>query len=377
MTIRHIRRKNKNGTVHEFYLIDVTHTRPDGTRSRVRDVARVQTRRGAEAEEREILAALVGGTYQSETKPETTHAQSNGGTIAEFAPTCIATLAVNKKPTTVETERSVLRHHLLPFFGSMTLDAIDIQSIDAFKANRIAAGQSKKSVNNMLGVLSVVLHAAAEWKRIVAAPRIKLLKVPRPDIEFLTFEQSDALLAASSGQWRTMILVGIRTGLRLGELLGLRWCDVDAKGGKLLVRQAIVRGRVTTPKSGKPREVPLSGQARDALLAHRHLRGDLVFCHDDGAPHSKNTTKWPLYSACRRAGLVRLGWHALRHTFASHLVMRGVSIKAVQELLGHSDIATTMRYAHLAPHVTRDAVMLLDGAGSRQPVGNAPAQLAN
>src|SRR3954471_6115379 len=91
----------------------------------------------------------------------------------------------------------------------------------------------------------------------------------------------------------------------------------------------------------------------------------------------KNEVNHPLWRATRRAGLRRIGWHVLRHTFASHLAMRGVPLKAIQELLGHASIVTTMRYAHLAPHVARDAVRLLDrarpAAAPRPAPNSAPA----
>jgi len=97
-----------------------------------------------------------------------------------------------------------------------------------------------------------------------------------------------------------------------------------------------------------------------ALKKHRHLRGEYIFCKEDGSMFTKNESKHPLWRACKRAGLRSIGWHALRHTFASHLAMRGVPLKAIQELLGHSTIEMTMRYAHLSPTVKRDAVAQLD-----------------
>jgi Phage integrase family len=109
-----------------------------------------------------------------------------------------------------------------------------------------------------------------------------------------------------------------------------------------------------------------------AITADREqyvLLGGLLWPGEGGRNLSKGDTKWPLWRACKRAGLRRVGWHILRHTFASHLVMRGVPLKAVQELLGHASIEMTMRYAHLAPGVTLDAVRLLDAPAPR--VSNA------
>ena len=95
------------------------------------------------------------------------------------------------------------------------------------------------------------------------------MKAPPSKFDFLTFEESARLIAHAEGPWRTMIIVALRTGLRRGELLGLRWEDVDLVRGRLFVQQSYVRGVYGTPKSGKAREVPLSNQARLALEAHR------------------------------------------------------------------------------------------------------------
>jgi len=211
-------------------------------------------------------------------------------------------------------------------------------------------------------VLGKSLALAVEWGRLRTAPKMGFLRVPEPTITFLTFEEAPLLLdGADVGAWRAMILLGLRAGLRQGEILALRWPNVDLVRGALHVREAIWRGIVGTPKGGRSREVPLSDELRAALreLPSR-FAGGLVFPAEGGRHLRKNECKWPLWRACKTAALRRVGWHVLRHTFASHLVMRGVSLKAVQELLGHKDIKMTMRYAHLAPGITRDAVALLD-----------------
>ena len=108
----------------------------------------------------------------------------------------------------------------------------------------------------------------------------------------------------------------------------------------------------------------VSDQALVTLKRHRHLRGDFVFCAEGGEMLTTSSCKWPIWQTCKRARLRRIGWHVLRHSFASHLVIRGARLKAVQELLGHADIKMTMRYAHLSPDARREAVRLLDGHGT-------------
>lgn len=161
--------------------------------------------------------------------------------------------------------------------------------------------------------------------------------------------------------WATMILVAMRTGLRRSELRALRWIDVDLVGKRLLVRQALDdRGVVGLPKNGRARDVPLSDDALAALKAHRHLRGPLVFCNPDGTAFTQRQMEPPIARACRRAGLREIGWHVLRHTFASHLAMRGYNATTIQSLGGWETISMVNRYAHLSPDARREAVQALD-----------------
>ena len=192
-------------------------------------------------------------------------------------------------------------------------------------------------------------------------PRTTARAHPDPDFDFLTFEEADRLIAGPRDEWRVMIFLALRTGMRRGELLGLRWEDVDLSVGRINVRQSYVREEFGTPKSGKPRLIPLGDDVIEALRFQRHDRGPLVFCDYHGKPLTPSLLMSPLTRALKRAGLRSVGWHVLRHTFASHLVMRGVALKVVQELLGHSSIETTMIYAHLMPEIVRDAVRTLDG----------------
>jgi integrase len=217
-----------------------------------------------------------------------------------------------------------------------------------------------KTINNVLTVLRRMLSIARKRGLIEKVPDIDWFRAPPPEPEFLSFDQADHLLATVPMGWRTMILVALRTGLRLGELLALRWTDVDLELGQLHVRQNVVKGVIGTPKSGHGRRVPLGDDVIAALRAHRHELGQYVFFRRRGKMIYTRAAHDGIRSCFRIAGMNHSGWHILRHTFASHLVMRGVALKAVQELLGHSTINMTLRYAHLSPDVIRDAVKRLD-----------------
>jgi integrase len=357
MSVRRVNRRDpKTGAVRQFWMVDVDFEHVDGHRERVRKVSPVQSFRGAERYEREVRAALSAPVVDKEKEVPRVVPR-----LSEFVPEFLVTYAqVNNKFSEVETKRSTCKCHLVPFFGAMRLDAIGARDIERFKAKMIGEGYAPKSVNNALTVLRKMLSVAVDWDHLDHVPAVKWLRVPPQRFDFLDFDEAQRLVAGADARWRPMIVTALKTGLRLGELMALRWEDVDLIAGRLVVRQNLSRGRLTTPKNGRERQVPLSDDLVTCLKAHRHRRGELLFCHDDGSCLRRGETKHPLWRACARAGLRRIGWHSLRHTFASHLVMRGAPMKAVQELLGHQSFEMTMRYAHLSPDVRKDAVRLLD-----------------
>jgi integrase len=333
-------------------------------RKRVRRRSPVDTKRGAQEHERTLRQRLMNGEPLDPTPAEPEVEVDPTPTLAEFSTDFMEKYArVENKPSEVRSKTTVFNKHLIPFFGEMKLSEISRRDIDAFKAAKVAQGLKPKTINNMLTILRRCLYIAVEWEVIEHVPKVKWLKAPEPDFDFLDFDEAERLLQAAKAEpeWYVMMLTGLRTGLRIGELRALRWQDVDLVAGRLSVRQAVAKNDLGTPKSGRKRTIELGRDIQAALKKHRHLRGELVFCQPDGRMLTENECKHPMRRTCRRAGLRLIGWHTLRHTFASHLVMRGAPLKAVQELLGHADIRMTMRYSHLSPDVRRDAVALLDG----------------
>lgn len=346
-------------------MIDIEHIGSEGVAQRIRRVAPGTTRRDAEAFELQLRAELTAAAPKNEEEKRPL-------TLAEFAPEFLANARANNKPSTVTEKATALERHLIPAFGTMRLDEIGTRNIEMFKARKLEEGLAPKTVNNLLVILRRLLAVACEYEVLGAVPRIKRLKEAEPEFDFLDFDEADRLVtaAAHEPEWQRAIVVTLHTGLRRGELIALRWDDVDLVAGRMIVRRAATRGHVDTPKSGRKREIPLNRTALTALKEQRHLRGPFVFPREDGSMRGDDDFFPPLRRATRRAGLREIGWHVLRHTFASHLTMRGGKPREVQELLGHSDIKVTMRYAHLSPAVKRDAVALLE---ARTPLGTRAA----
>ncbi len=264
----------------------------------------------------------------------------------------------NNKYSEILNKESVLRAHLNPCFGDKLLDKISSLDIESYKAKKLQSGQANKSVNNHLIILSKCLKMAQEWGVMENIPKIKLLKVQPQKFDFLSTEECQSLLDNCDGLLKEMVLVGLKTGLRFGELIALEWSDVDLKSNLMTVQKSISRGRLGSTKSNKIRYVPLLGDISEMLEIRSKKRG-VIFGRNDNIPLNPMLCLRWLHQACKKAGMRRIGWHTLRHTFASHLAQSGVSIVLIKELLGHADIKTTMRYSHLTSQAIRGAIEAL------------------
>jgi len=292
-------------------------------------------------------------------------------TLETFAPRFLDGYAIanRQKPSVIEAKESILKAHLIPLFGSKRLDAITSEHVQGIK--RRLADRSPKTVNNVLSVLNMLLKKAVEWNVIDRMPcAIRLLPISKPSAGFYDFDDYERLVAganAADSNAYLIVLLGGEAGLRCGEIIALEWRDVDLGKRQLCVQRSDWRGHVTVPKGGRLRYVPLTVRLAAALREHRHLRAPRVVCRRDGAPLTHNMVADSVRRAARRAGLAVSGVHRLRHTFCSHLAMRGAPARAIQELAGHQDLTTTQRYMHLSPAAIEGAIRLLDQHGPARP----------
>ncbi len=331
-----------------------------GRRTRYRKKSPENSRAGAQAYElvlRQRLARAepIGG---KEAQPAPTFADFASRWFREY-------VEVNTKPSTRHGYDQALKCHLIPFFGRSRLSEIGTEDIERFKTEKRRAGLSPKTINTRLSVLRRCLDTAHEWGYLSTLPRFKWLKVPPPSFDHLAPSESARLLAASaSSRWHLVVRCALRTGMRLGELLALRWEDVDLERRRIVVCRALSAGVVCSPKNNRTRFVPLTSDLAEALAAAQP-EGEYVFTGILGAPRCIYTAEEALKRICKRAGLRGIGWHVLRHTFASQLASEGVPLRLVQQLLGHSTIVMTERYAHLAPSVLDQVVEVLLDAERR------------
>lgn len=338
---------------------------PDGRRVRIFGTPAINTRAAAEAAERSRVMALYQTGEDRKPSPR----------FDDFAMRWMKTYpsAAGNRTLTVDAKRVHLEKHLSPALRAVPLDQIRGEVLDRLFA-KLHESLAPKTVKNIRGTLGTLLKTAHKWGELRAVPDLPPVKVPDQPWDFLSREEAEDLYAAAvDADERALFLFAIHTGARWGEQRAIAWGDLDWTRRQVVIRKSMPHNtdEVAPTKSGRERRVPMSGTLHDTMKAIRdlrHLKGGLVFGRRaDGGALSLYAARERLERACRKAGLRVIRWHDLRHSFASQLVTAGVSIRQVQEWMGHTTIAMTMRYAHLAPG-GGDAIRALD---SGQRAGSA------
>jgi integrase len=337
--------------------VDVLYRLSTGQRARERRRVRVSSKSAAqrwgEARERHLL-------LHGPTLPATKEVP----TLEQFAPRFLNehARANRQKPSGIAAKDMIARVHLGPALGSKALDAITTEDVQQLKHRLLT--KAPKTVNNVLTVLSVMLKKAVEWNVIGRMPcTVKMLPIVKRPMMFYDFDEFERLVDSArslDSRAHLLVLLAGEAGFRLGEMAALEWRDVDFTKGQVCIQRSAWKGQIAAPKGGRVRFVPLTTRLSAALRTHRHLRGPLVLYQDDGSALTEGRVQGWVRRAARRAGLHNNGPHILRHTFCSHLAMRGAPARAIQELAGHADLSTTQRYMHLSSAAVDGAIRLLE-----------------
>jgi integrase len=288
------------------------------------------------------------------------------------------------KSTTYESYERVIRCHIKPELGRRKLKTLAPDHVQVLYQRKLDAGLTPGTVRLVHSVLSRALDQAVKWGTV---PRnvCKATTPPRAhseEIKPLDSEQARSFLEEARGErLEALYVITVTAGLRIGELLGLLWQDVDLESAMLRVRRtkstAKTGPRFTAPKNGKGRSIRLTRRAVDALSAHKAAQNaerlkagslwedhGLVFATHGGRPlDSHNVARTSFKPLLKRAGLPDIRFHDLRHTCATLLLSRGHHPKLVQELLGHSSVAMTLdRYSHVLPGMGDQTAAAMEAA---------------
>jgi integrase len=255
------------------------------------------------------------------------------------------------KPSTLRDYRLSVEAHLRPAFGHLRLEQVTPELVDVWKRRLLAEGRAPRTCSKLLANLHGVFERARGRFGLAVNPVAGVERPPERysgDLDFYSAEEVRALVrAAASDRDAAIFLTAAFTGLRRGELVALRWRDIDFSGSVIRVRGSVTQGALTTPKSGKVRSVPMVDEVAQALARLNPNPGDddLVFPGERGGFLDGSAVRRRYATAVKRAGIRRLRFHDLRHVFGSLAIDRA-SIVQVQHWMGHADVKTTMRYLH-------------------------------
>lgn len=376
---------------HWYAVLDLPRG-PDGRRRQKWHKLTATGKREAQKELAKLLADLARGTYIEPGKL----------TVGEYLEKWLADYArVNVSAKTLERYEGIVRQHLIPNLGSYPISKLQPLHIQEYYSRALRGGRldgrpgtlSPTTVLHHHRVLREALAQAVRWQIIPRNPA-DAVEPPRPakkEMQVLTAEQIVRVLEAARGTYLYIpILLATATGMRRGEILALRWQDVDLAAGTISVVRSLEQTKAglsfKEPKTARSRRVVvLPTFAVEALRKHRIRQVEqrlqvgpawqdhgLVCCREDGTPIRPDSITVLYKAVLRRAGVPRVRFHDLRHSHATLLLGQGVHPKVVSERLGHSQIAVTMDlYSHVSLPMQQEAVQKLDNllrnAGDGRP----------
>mgnify|MGYP000106101919 FL=1 len=239
-------------------------------------------------------------------------------------------------------------------FGHLYIRNIDTRKVERWQSTLLKTSKPA-TANRKLACLKHMMTKAVDWNMasedmLKQVRKVKFVKERNRRLRFLDVEECQRLIRCCSPHLKPMVVTALNTGMRRGEILGLKWEQVDLRFGFISLEDT---------KSGEGREIPINNALKSLFEGMPHsIESVYVFTGIDGDPYKE--IKRSFNTALRRAEIHYATFHTLRHTFASHLVMKGVDLTTVKELLGHKSLTMTLRYSHLAPEHKMKAVKVLD-----------------
>jgi integrase len=295
-----------------------------------------------------------------------------GKTLLEAVADWRVHIAPNLKPSTVRAAESHLKQHIIPQLGALRVSEFNVKVVQAFSTG-LGSGRTRKTVENILQTLFSILQTARRFGSALPAVSRADIVLPNSgvnrEVRFFDAEQVGKIVAASKEPYSTMFAVLGMTGLRAGEMLGLKVSDLDFTRNVIHVRRSIDSRtkKEQTPKSrGSASDVPmpraLAKRLREFLrVGYRENPNGYLFVNRNSNPYSiGKVTEYGLWPALENLKIERAGLHAFRHAAASEMLEQGAPLTVVQRQLRHRDARTTLqKYGHVVGDAQRRAVETL------------------
>ncbi|MDI1472115.1 site-specific integrase [Thermodesulfovibrio sp. 1176] len=271
-----------------------------------------------------------------------------------------------KRQAYYESMKKYYLNVLPEWFKELKLKQIGLKDVEYLQSYFIEKKYSIATCNRYISILKASFSKACDWnmiteRRLKEIRKVQSLKGETKRLRYLTKEEINRLLFHCEQHLYPIIYTAIHTGMRKGEILALKWSQIDLKNGIILLDRT---------KNYNRREVAMTDSLKALfrqLHSQRRLDTDYVFVNPDTGKRYTDL-KRSFNSACRKAGIRDFHFHDLRHTFASHLVMSGADLKTVQELLGHKSLTMTLRYSHLSQAHKKEALKALENNFGHSPL---------